>query len=87
MQFIRKIFAALMIIMTGFLFVSSGALEIKKVHNSLNEIKYKEGRLQLTLIREWSGEDEVDENKIFSEPKDVAISKEGEIYWIQFVLR
>ncbi len=80
MQFIRKIFAALMIIMTGFLFVSSGALEIKKVHNSLNEIKYKEGRLQLTLIREWSVEDETDENKIFSEPKDVVINNEGEIF-------
>ncbi|MEE8603945.1 MAG: 6-bladed beta-propeller [Candidatus Aminicenantaceae bacterium] len=80
MQFIRKIFAALMIIMMGFLFVSSGASEIKRVHSSLKEIQEKEGKLQLTLIREWSGEDEVDENKIFSEPKDVAISKEGEIY-------
>lgn len=80
MQVFSKRRGVSMIVMVGFLFTFLGASEIKRVHNSLNEIQDKEGRLQLTLIREWSGEDEVDQNKIFSEPKDVAINDEGEIH-------
>ena len=64
MQVFSKMHGASMIMMMGFLFVFSGASEIKRVHNRLNEIQDKEGKLQLTLIREWSGEDEVDENRI-----------------------
>jgi hypothetical protein len=54
--------------------------DIKKIHNSLKEIQSKEGLLKLEKIREWSGEFETDENKIFSEPLDVAINKKREIY-------
>ena len=59
--------------MMGFLFVTPGATEIKEVHNSLKEIQALEGKLKLKLITEWSGEFETDENKIFSEPTDMAI--------------
>lgn len=54
--------------------------KIQKVHNTLEEIQKLEGRLKLELIYEWSSEDEMDENKILYEPKDVAISEEGNIY-------
>lgn len=54
--------------------------KILKVHNSLEEIQKHEGKLKLELIYEWSSEDEMDENKILYEPKDVAISEEGDIY-------
>jgi len=80
MQIFCKMHWVSIIMMIGVLFVFSSALEISKIHSSIKEIQEKEGKLQLTLIREWSGEDEVDENKIFSEPKDVAISKEGEVF-------
>jgi hypothetical protein len=71
---------AFFIVMMGFILTILGASEIKRVHNSLEEIQSKEGKLQPTLVREWSGEAETDENKIFSEPKDVVISDEGDIY-------
>ena len=54
--------------------------ETQRVHNSLEEIQICEGKLQLELIYEWSSEDEMDEYKILYEPKDVAISEEGDIY-------
>ncbi len=57
--------------------------EIQKVHNTLEEIQKCEGKLKLELIYEWSSEDEMDENKILYEPKDVAINKDGEIYILE----
>jgi len=69
----------LMIITMILLFVSIGDAEIKKVHNSLEKIQKLEGKLQLELIQEWSREDEMDANKIFYEPKDIAFNNEGEI--------
>lgn len=80
MQVFNKIHWAPIMLMMGFLFVFSRASEIKRIHNSLKEIQDTEETLQLKLIREWSGEDEADENKIFTEPKDVAINDESEIY-------
>jgi hypothetical protein len=69
----------LIIIMMFLLFVSRGDAQIKKVHNGLEEIQKLEGKLQLELIQKWSYEDEMDENKIFYEPKDIAVNNEGEI--------
>ena len=63
--------------------LKKAAPETRKVHNSLEEIQKHEGKLQLELIQEWSSEDEMDENKIFYEPKDVAINKEGEIFILE----
>ena len=54
--------------------------DIRKAHNSLEEIQKHEGKLKLELIREWSREDEMDEYKIFYEPKDVAVNDEGNIH-------
>jgi len=79
MQVFNRMNKGLMIIMMFLLFVSHGDAEIKKVHNSLEEIQKLEGKFQLKLIREWSSEDELDENKIFYEPKDIAVNKKGEI--------
>ena len=69
----------LMIATMFLLFVAHGDAEINRVHNSLEEIQKLEGKLQLELIQEWSSEDEMDANKIFYEPKDVAVNNEGEI--------
>ncbi|MCJ7582554.1 MAG: 6-bladed beta-propeller [Candidatus Aminicenantes bacterium] len=57
--------------------------KILKVHNTLEEIQKQEGKLKLELVYEWSSEDEMDENKIFYEPKDVSFNKEGDIYILE----
>ena len=54
--------------------------QVKKIHNTLDEIKACEGRIKLNLIREWGGEGTTDENKIFYEPKDIKIGKDGLVY-------
>jgi hypothetical protein len=51
----------LMNIIMGSLLVFYEVGEIRKVHKSLQEIQAHEGLLNLTLIREWSGEHEEDE--------------------------
>ena len=79
MQVFNRMNKGLMIIMMFLLFVSRGDAEIKKVHNGLKEIQKLEGKLKLELIQEWSSEDEMDENKTFYEPKDIAVNNEGEI--------
>jgi len=75
-------FISVVIIPSGDL-LKSDVYEIQKVHNSLMEIQKKEGKLKLELIYEWSSEDEMDENKIFYEPKDIVINSKGEIYILE----
>ena len=78
----KGIFLIGVITLATLLFVQEGKADIpetQKVHNSLEEIQKQEGKLKLELIYEWSSEDEMDENKIFYEPKDVAIS-EGRLF-------
>ena len=79
MQVFNRMNKGLLVIIMFLLFVSRGDAQIKKVHTSLEEIQKLEGKLQLELIREWSSEDEMDENKIFYEPKDIAVNNKGEI--------
>jgi hypothetical protein len=70
-------------LLIGFLFFNQKAPDIKRVHNSLKEIQGTEGRLAITLVREWGGDNEVDENKFFFEPKDIAFNREGQIYILE----
>lgn len=79
MQIFNRMNKGLLVIMMFLLFVSHGAAEIQKVHNGLEEIQKLEGQLQLELIQEWSREHEMDANKIFYDPKDIAVNSEGEI--------
>jgi hypothetical protein len=70
-------------LLIGFLFFNQKAPDIKKAHNSLKEIQSTEGRQAITLVREWGGDNEVDENKLFFEPKDIAVNREGQIYILE----
>ena len=70
-------------LLIGFLFFNQKTPDIQRVQNSLKEIQSAEGRLALTLVREWGGDNEVDENKFFFEPKDIAFNREGQIYVLE----
>lgn len=73
----------LIILLIGFLFFHQKISDIQRVQNSLKEIQSAEGRLALTLVREWGGDNEVDENKFFFEPRDIAVNREGQIYILE----
>jgi hypothetical protein len=50
------------------------------VKNSLQEINSCEGKIQLTLVRTWGGDEINDENQFFKFPRDVKVSQDGLIY-------
>jgi DNA-binding beta-propeller fold protein YncE len=50
------------------------------VKNSLQEINAREGKIQLTLVRTWGGDEINDENQFFKFPGDVKVSQDGLIY-------
>lgn len=82
MRKIKTLFYIIYFLISFSIFVSKG-FDIQKVHNSLREIQSAEGRLGLTLVREWGGDNEVDENKFFFEPKDIAVNREGQIHILE----
>jgi len=53
---------------------------VKVVHNTRKEIDACVGKVQLTLVRTWGGDDEEDENKFFKFPWDMVVDKEGNVY-------
>ena len=83
MRISKKMNKGLMIITISSIFVFYGRTEIKKIHNSLEEIQKLEGKLRLEFIQEWSREDEMDENKIFYKPKDITINDKSEIFVLE----
>jgi hypothetical protein len=50
------------------------------VRNTLPEIDACEGKIRLTLVRTWGGDNTDDENQFFRFPKDIKISKDNSIY-------
>jgi sugar lactone lactonase YvrE len=50
------------------------------VHNTMEEINAREGKLHLKLIRVWGGAEEEDENKFFKTPKAIAVSANKQVY-------
>jgi len=57
---------------------------VKVVHNTLAEIDSVKGKIQLTLLRTWGGDEGDDENQFFKYPMDIVIGKDGLIYICDF---
>ena len=56
------------------------ASTVKEVHNTMKEIDSCMGKVQLTLVRTWGGDDEEDENKFFKYPMDMVVDKKGMVF-------
>jgi len=52
------------------------------VHNSIEEIEARIGKLKLELIRIWGGDEEDDENKFFRNPISVAVDEKARLVYI-----
>lgn len=50
------------------------------LHSTLKEIRACEGKMQLTLVREWGGLEPEDKAQAFHEPKDIEVGKDGLFY-------
>jgi hypothetical protein len=50
------------------------------VHNTLREIQIVEGKLKLTLVREWRGLETKDAAQTFFEPSDIELGKDDLFY-------
>jgi hypothetical protein len=50
------------------------------VYNSKEEMKTVREKMQLKLVRIWGGDEEGDENKFFSTPLSILVSKDKKIY-------
>ncbi len=57
---------------------------VKVVHNTRAEIDSVNGKIRLTLLRTWGGDDVDDENQFFRYPMDIVIGKDGLIYICDF---
>lgn len=57
--------------------------EILKKHNTLGEIDRAAGKIEMKLVREWGGENEIDINKMLYEPMDVACDQNGHVYLME----
>lgn len=64
--------------LTGFMLYLNGM--IAEVHNTKKEIDDCMGKVQLTLVRTWGGDEEEDENKFFKYPWDIVIDNKGMVY-------
>jgi hypothetical protein len=49
---------------------------VKVVHNTLGEINSVKGKMRLTLLRTWGGDEADDENQFFRYPMDIVIGKD-----------
>jgi hypothetical protein len=57
---------------------------VKVAHNTRAEIDSVKGKIQLTLLRTWGGDEVEDENQFFRYPMDIVIGKDGLIYICDF---
>ena len=76
----QKTFWAIMVL--ALLGVTSIPGQVKTVHNTLKEINSREGKVELTLVREWGGGEADDEAQFFNMPYDIEIDAKGLIYII-----
>ncbi|NIR10113.1 MAG: 6-bladed beta-propeller [Candidatus Aminicenantes bacterium] len=68
----------LVLALTVFILYLNGM--IAEVHNTKKEIDACMGKVQLTLVRTWGGDEEEDENKFFKYPWDIVIDNKGMVY-------
>jgi hypothetical protein len=68
----------LILMLTGFLSHLEGA--IAEVHNTKKEIDACMGRIHLTPVRTWGGDEEEDETKFFKFPWDIVLDNKGTVY-------
>jgi hypothetical protein len=68
----------LVLALTGFILYLNGT--IAEVHNTKKEIDVCMGKVQLTLVHTWGGDEEEDENKFFKFPWDIVIDNKGMVY-------
>jgi len=73
----------LFLISYGFIFYLQETGDFIKVSNHLQEIKSTEDRILIRFVREWGGDSESDENKMFFEPKDIGFDRKGNIYVLE----
>jgi hypothetical protein len=57
---------------------------VKVVHNTMEEIESVKGKIQLTLLKTWGGDEIDDENQFFRYPMDIVIGKNALIYICDF---
>ena len=57
---------------------------VKVVHNTLTDIDYVNGKIRLTLLKTWGGDEVEDENQFFKYPMDIVIGKDGLVYICDF---
>jgi len=57
---------------------------VKVVHNTRADIESVKGKIQLTLLRTWGGDEIDDENQFFRYPMDIVIGKDGLVYICDF---
>ncbi len=72
----------LLLVLTGLTLFS--VEPVKVVHNTRAEIESVKGKIQLTLVRTWGGDEVEDENQFFKYPMDIVIGKDGLIYICDF---
>jgi 6-bladed beta-propeller len=54
-----------------------------KIVNSLDAINQCENFIKLNLMKTWNNPDEIDENMILFEPKDICVNSEGRIFILE----
>ncbi len=57
---------------------------VKVVHNTRADIDSVKGKIQLTLLRTWGGDEIDDVNQFFRYPMDIVIGKDGLVYICDF---
>jgi len=57
---------------------------VKVVHNTRTDIDSVKGKIQLTLLRTWGGDEIDDENQFFRYPMDIVIGKDSLVYICDF---
>jgi hypothetical protein len=67
-------------IIVGFYFLAPAQESGKKIHNALAEISACKDRTQLELSSDWENTLGIGKAGIFSEPRDIEIGKNGDIY-------
>ncbi len=73
-----RFIALIMAIVLSALFLESNGQ--KQLQNTLEEIVSCEGKLKLTLMREWGGLEPKDQAQLFHEPSDIEVGQDGLIY-------
>jgi len=61
-------------------FILNSTVNVLEVHNTRQEIEACLGKIKLTLIRTWGGDEIDDINQFFKYPMDILVGKDGLIY-------